>query len=200
MTRDRLEKAKPPGNRAGLERWISQRAKADGVVVDRVRRGVSFMVVSAVLARITSSTGTPLFVLKGGVGMQLRLGSRARTSRDYDAVFREDLAKLETILEQAPEHPIGQFVVTASPVEPIGPTGAVRSDLTIRYGTTPWGKIMLEVSRPEGGVDGRRCPRLPRTRPQPLGLRVPALGQYPLLVSAVSDRPEDPRLHGGPGA
>ena len=108
------------------------------------------MVVSAVLSRLTDEDGVPLFIVKGGVSMQLRFGIRARTSKDYDTAFRQELAKLETVLEQSPRHPIGQFVVTAGPPEPIGPTGAVRIDLTIRYGTKPWGRVPLEVSRAEG--------------------------------------------------
>jgi hypothetical protein len=144
-------KLKPPANRSTLERWVLDKARTDGVAVDRVRRGVSFMVVSAVLSRLTDEDGVPLFIVKGGVSMQLRFGIRARTSKDYDSAFRQELAKLEMVLEQSRRHPIGQFVVTAGPPEPIGPTGAERIELTIRYGTRPWGKVPLEVSPAEGG-------------------------------------------------
>jgi Nucleotidyl transferase AbiEii toxin, Type IV TA system len=146
----RFPKSRPPANKTALERWVFDKATEDGVVVDRVRRGISFMVVSAVLARLTDEGGIPLFLVKGGVSMQLRFGIRARPSKDYDTAFRQDLSKLEVVLAQAPAHPIGPFRVTAGAPESIGPTAAVRIDLTIRFGTKPWGTVPLEVSPAEG--------------------------------------------------
>jgi hypothetical protein len=87
-------KPRPPANRIALERWIDQKAQADGVAVNRLRRAVSFMVLSAVLARFVDDEGAPLFLLKGGVAMELRLGMRARASKDYDTAFRDELSRL----------------------------------------------------------------------------------------------------------
>ncbi len=98
-------KPKPPANRAALERWILQKAQADGLAPARMRRAVSFMVLSAVLARFTDDTGAPLFLLKGGVAMELRVGARARASRDYDTAFRADLARLGEVLAAANPDP-----------------------------------------------------------------------------------------------
>jgi len=111
------------------------------------------MVVSAVLARLTEADGTPLFIVKGGVTMYLRFGARARFSKDYDAVFRRELDCLEDVLAEAPSHPVGPFIVRPlGKPEPIGPTGALRQTLDIRYGPTQrgWGKVQLETSRAEG--------------------------------------------------
>jgi hypothetical protein len=59
------------------------------------------MVVSAVLARMRAVDGTPLFILKGGVAMQLRFEHRARTSADIDMIFRRDLALLDSTFADA---------------------------------------------------------------------------------------------------
>jgi hypothetical protein len=53
------------------------------------------MVVSAALSHLVDETGVPLFILKGGVAMELRFGLRARASKDYDTAFRQELARLE---------------------------------------------------------------------------------------------------------
>jgi Nucleotidyl transferase AbiEii toxin, Type IV TA system len=109
------------------------------------------MVISAVLSEIIDEEGVPLFVLTGGVAMELRFRTRARASKDYDAAFRRDLAHLEDVLAQSSYNPVGQFVVNAGAPEPIGPTGAIRLPLKIGYGRKPWATVMLEVSRAEGG-------------------------------------------------
>lgn len=143
-------KGRPPASMTILERWIYDKAREDGIVPERIRRGISFMVVSAALARLTDRDGVPLFLVKGGVSMQLRFGIRARASKDYDAAFREDLAALEDVLARAPSQPIGPFTVSAGPIAPIGPTDAVRALLTIRFANRAWGSIPLEVSKAEG--------------------------------------------------
>jgi hypothetical protein len=124
------------------------------------------MVVSAVLARMRAVDGTPLFILKGGVAMQLRFEHRARSSADIDMVFRRDLALLESTLADAPRYPLGDFAVRAvGKPHLLGPTGAVRQPLAVLYGHTPWSRINLEVSPPEG--HSADIERLEILRPSP---------------------------------
>ena len=145
-------KAKRPASAKILDAWIRDRARAEGQVAERIRLGVGYMVVSAVLTRMRAVDGTPLFVLKGGVAMQLRFEHRARSSADIDMVFRRDLALLESTLAEAPRYPIGDFTVRAvGKPRMLGQTGAVRQPLQILYRRTPWSRIYLEVSPPEGG-------------------------------------------------
>lgn len=144
-------KAKRPASARILDAWIRDRARAEGQVAERIRLGVGFMVVSAVLARMRAMDGTPLFVLKGGVAMQLRFEHRARSSADIDMIFRRDLTLLESTLAEAPRYPIGDFTVRAvGKPHVLGPTGAVRQPLQVLYGRTSWSRIYLEVSPPEG--------------------------------------------------
>lgn len=46
------------------------------------------MLVALPLEHSLDGEGKPLFAVKGGVSMELRLGLRARTTKDFDAVFR----------------------------------------------------------------------------------------------------------------
>ncbi len=144
-------KTRPPANRKALETWISQKAREDGVAVSRLRRGISFMVISAVLARIVDDEELPLFLLKGGVAMELRVGLEARASKDYDTAFREAIERVTDVLAEAETHVHGDFRVTVGRALPIGPTGAVRIPLKLAYGAHDWGSVDLEVAAAEGG-------------------------------------------------
>jgi hypothetical protein len=156
-------KTKRPTSARILDAWVRDRARAEGQVTERIRLGVGYMVVSAVLARMRAVDGSPLFILKGGVAMQLRFEHRARSSADIDMIFRRDLALLDSTLADAPRYPIGAFAVRAvGKPHVLGPTGAVRQALAVLYGRTPWSRIYLEVSPPEGGsADIERLEILP---------------------------------------
>lgn len=121
-------KTKRPRDVRVLDRWIRDLAENNDTAANRTRRSLSYVVVAAALAQLREDDGTPLFVLKGGVAMQLRFGSRARLSNDYDAAFRRKIVEhLEAVLAQAPACPVGEFRARAiGKPEPLGPTGAFR--------------------------------------------------------------------------
>jgi hypothetical protein len=54
----------------------------------------------AVLDRVRDEDGEPIFLLKGGVAMEMRLQLRARATRDYDSAFR---ARAEEVLDHLDE-------------------------------------------------------------------------------------------------
>ena len=169
-------KTRQPFNVKVLDQWILRRAGGDDEQKNRLRRGVSCMVVSAVLGELRETDGTPLFILKGGVAMQLRFGVRARLSQDYDAAFRRAIKHLEDVLSDAPNHPVGEFMVRAvGRPEPLGPTGAFRQTLKLTYRKKGWGEVRLEVSGPEGrSVDVDQLDHLePDPDPSIFGLEKP---------------------------
>lgn len=73
---------------SGLERWLGEWAAAEGVTAGRLRRFVAVAVVAAMVQRARDDQGRPLFLLKGGSDLELRLGLGARATRDLDAAFR----------------------------------------------------------------------------------------------------------------
>jgi hypothetical protein len=79
MTTER--RGKPPHNVQVLQRWVGERAKATGVAQQRLQRWISFMVVAAVLDSIRDEDDDPVFALKGGVAVELRLGPEAGRPR-----------------------------------------------------------------------------------------------------------------------
>lgn len=143
-------KASPPRSKRILERWIMDKAATDGAAYPDLRRRVTWMVVAASLSKLVDAAGSPLFVLKGGVGMQLRFGARARPSLDYDAAFREDLKRLEFALPSAVGRPMAGFIITPGAFDRIGDTGAVRVMLRVTCLGRDWSTVPLEVSPAEG--------------------------------------------------
>lgn len=55
----------------------------------RYLRWINTHIMSAVLERVRDEDGEPLFTVKGGAAMELRLGINARAAKDYDAAFRD---------------------------------------------------------------------------------------------------------------
>jgi Nucleotidyl transferase AbiEii toxin, Type IV TA system len=72
----------PRAFRQALETRLMTQSKATGVDVGRLRRQVAF---ERLLARLAEGqAGTPSWVLKGGLALELRLGNVSRTTRDLD--------------------------------------------------------------------------------------------------------------------
>lgn len=89
---------------------------------DWVQRWLSFIVVADALARYRQE-GEPVFELKGGAAIELRLrrprphsaspsvstGVRPRATKDLDVTFRGEAAALQTAVEQALQDPHPEF-------------------------------------------------------------------------------------------
>jgi len=84
---------KAPHNVQVLQRWVGDLARQDRIAPARLQRWISFMVVAGILEHARDENLDPLFVLKGGAAMELRLGLRARATKDFDAsrIFYEPL-------------------------------------------------------------------------------------------------------------
>jgi hypothetical protein len=70
--------------RQAIEARLNQRAREDGVEVNRLRRGFVF---ERIMARLELSE-PGAWVVKGGMALEWRLGKRARGTRDLDLVLR----------------------------------------------------------------------------------------------------------------
>jgi hypothetical protein len=82
------EHGKPPHNVNVLMRWVNEHAKATDVGRNRLQHWISYMIVAPALDRVRDEDDDPVFALKGGVAMELRLGLKARATTDYDAASR----------------------------------------------------------------------------------------------------------------
>lgn len=96
-----------PTRKAHLERLIAHYAELSGLAPVRVRRWVSVMVLLGALDR--SRESDPLFLLKGGVAIELRVSDRARATKDVDLVFLGDPERLGESLDEDLAEPYSVF-------------------------------------------------------------------------------------------
>jgi hypothetical protein len=164
---------KPPHNVHVLQRWVGDLARDQGIAPGRVQRWISFMVVAAMLDRARDETEDPLFVLKGGAAMELRLGLRARATKDYDTAYREAIESMLERLDVTLRHGHGDFTATRSESSVIAETNGQRLDIKLSYRGRSWGTVQLEVA-PAEGTAGKEIERIPGKSLDPLGLEGPS--------------------------
>lgn len=97
-----------PARRGHLERLVGDYGRAHGIAVERARRWLSLVSFAGVLDALRADDG-PRFLIKGGASMELRLGLRARTTKDVDIVFRGEPDEMLDALEEAFSQPYGSF-------------------------------------------------------------------------------------------
>lgn len=196
---------KPPHSTQVIQKWVSDYARERGIAVGRLQRWIWFMVVLAVLDRVRDEEDDPLFLLKGGVAMELRLGLEARATKDVDAIFRESMESMLERLDDELRKGWGEFTFERTEPEEIKATGSVRLSVLLAYRGKRWGTVVLEVGPAEGGsaddiesldpisIDqfGLEGPE----RVQCLGLRYQIAQKiHACTASPVGDKAENPRF------
>lgn len=130
------------------------------------------MVVAAMLDHARDVDEIPVFALKGGAAMELRLGLRARATKDFDAAYRNAIEGMLGDLDSALRHGFGDFTATRTESEPIAETGARRLDIKLNYRGRSWATVRLEVAAAEGAA-GREVDLVPGKRLDSLGITAP---------------------------
>ena len=100
---------KAPKTKASLEQLITQWQKDSGRPVAFLNLRIAAMMLAGALARITDPNGEGIFAIKGGVAMELRMGDRARATRDVDLIMRGDPTRLAALLDDGLREPYGGF-------------------------------------------------------------------------------------------
>jgi hypothetical protein len=170
-----------PGNVSHLQRLVGNHAAEQRMPPVRLQRWLNAMIVTAVLDRIRDEDGEPIFLLKGGVAMELRLQLRACATSDYDAAFRARTDDVIDRLDEALDQAWNGFDMARDEPEIIANTNAVRVRLRLTYKGRSWGSVQMEMAPAEGAM-GREFDRVAA---MPLNtLQVP----LPDAVSCVSLR------------
>jgi Nucleotidyl transferase AbiEii toxin, Type IV TA system len=136
---------KPPTWRV-LQEWIRHYADQEELSQSRIRRAVSFMLVALPLDRSLDEEGMPLFLIKGGVSMELRLKMRARMTKDLDTVYRGAFENWLSSLDEALAHDIDDFSYSRDEPVKIRGTNTFRVNVIIDFKGRRWGKVQLEVA------------------------------------------------------
>jgi hypothetical protein len=143
----------PPRNATMLAAWLDQAANTSGIAAGRLRRRLGFMILAAMLDTARhAGDGRPLFLVKGGVAMELRTQGSARATRDFDTALRADTADLAAHLDPALRSGFGDFTATRTQIEPVRDTGALRCEIKIAYRNKPVVTVPFEIARVEAGM------------------------------------------------
>lgn len=145
---------KLPGDVSHLQRLIGDHAADRGMPPARLQRWLNAMIVTAVLDQVRDEDGEPIFLLKGGLALELRLQLRARATGDYDAAFRARAEEVIDRLDEALAVPWNSFNLTRDAPETITNTSAIRVRLRLSYKGRSWGSVRLEMAPVEGRMGG----------------------------------------------
>jgi len=178
-----------------LEQLIGRHSRESGVAADRVRRWVSTMALLGALERAAPDDAQPLFLLKGGVAIELRVRTGARATKDVDVVFGGEPGDLLDALDAAFAEPYCDFAFRRGAPTEHGPH-ATRFDVRLTYQTRGWATVRLEISAPEHGADEPEYVEaislqdFKLTGPQAIAC-LPLRFQIAQKLHAVSERPVD---------
>jgi hypothetical protein len=116
-------------------------------------------VVVAAMQRALGSDGSPLWLAKGGVYIQLRLGQGARATQDVDTLFRGAVDQFERALGDVLAEPWGPFALQVSDLEIIEGARRIakprRFEVRLMVKGAVWRKVRVEASFPEGRISER---------------------------------------------
>jgi hypothetical protein len=183
---------KLPGDVGHLQRLIGNHATDRRMPPARLQRWLNAMIVTAVLDRVRDEDDEPIFLLKGGLAMELRLHLRARATNDYDAAFRARAEEVIDHLDEALAQPWNNFNLTRDEPEIITNTKAVRVRLRLSYKGRSWGSVQMEMAPVEGKMGLGARSRGGHVFESAAG--TPAGGGQ-LRLAALSGCSKAPRLH-----
>jgi len=108
------------------------------------------MIMAGVLDR-SSNADFPLFIVKGGVALELRLRDRARATKDIDIVLREPAADLADSLERALTGDSYQGFSFRRKGQPLLlDNGAVNMEFGVTYKGQPWTSVSVDIAAEAG--------------------------------------------------
>lgn len=130
--------------RRALETRLRTVSQRDGVPLARLRKFVAF---DRLLARLLHA-GPENWVLKGGLALQLRLGERARTTKDMDVLWRQPTSDLHQLLVDAASLDVNdwfRFVVEQPETEPLLGGGGRRFYVHSLLDSRPFERFHVDV-------------------------------------------------------
>lgn len=130
--------------RQALEERLKTRAQGNGARLARDRKRIAF---DRLLARLLAAAPDQ-WLLKGGFALELRLGERARATKDIDIDWRTDEEQLLETLIDAADHDAGDYFTftverTGAPEDRLG--GSHRFRVAASLAGRLFEKFLLDV-------------------------------------------------------
>jgi nucleotidyltransferase AbiEii toxin of type IV toxin-antitoxin system len=141
----------PPPSAGVLAKYAQAFAREADVSEGRVRSWISYMIMAGVLERAAVG-GSPRFIVKGGVALELRLRNRARATKDIDVVLQHTEADLARTLERALTGDAYQGFAFRRKREPLLlENRTVNMEFAVSYRGGAWAGIVVDIARAEPG-------------------------------------------------
>ncbi|MDR0783500.1 MAG: nucleotidyl transferase AbiEii/AbiGii toxin family protein [Propionibacteriaceae bacterium] len=139
-----------------LDQWVRDAQDLTGGVLRRIAWMLSSTVIIAALQRTLGPNNQPLFLVKGGLYLELRLGLNARTTKDVDVLFRGSAEEFERAIDAVLAEPWGPFSLVRTELERVKKANRVvkpyRFDIKLIVRGATWRRAQVEVSFPEGQI------------------------------------------------
>lgn len=141
----------PKAFRMALEHRLREQSEETGITLDRLRRRVLF---DRVVARLESAE-PGVWVLKGGMALEVRLKDDARLTKDVDLGLRDEVANPDDLhdrlIDALRADPFGDFFVLevqrpAPLTEDLGGKSTWRARVTAHLADTEFGRVQLDIS------------------------------------------------------
>lgn len=148
-----LPPTKPPRTLSRLQQLITELERQSDLPVRRLNMRVASMMLAGALSRLDDD-GTPRFITKGGIAIELRVQGQARATRDVDFVLRGDPEALVDHLDEAFEEPYEGFSFRAGEPEAFELRPHVRRVLIqVLFSNKSFNTLKVEVAPVEAGGD-----------------------------------------------
>ncbi|WP_139418010.1 nucleotidyl transferase AbiEii/AbiGii toxin family protein [Agromyces laixinhei] len=149
------EKDRAPASARVLEQWVRQASVALGTSAARTGWILASTIVVAALQRALGQDQQPLFLLKGGVYLERRLGASARATRDVDTLFRGSVDEFVLALDEVLAQPWGPVTLSRTPIQTINAPRIVkprRFDVLLALRGITWRRVQVEVAFDDGQI------------------------------------------------
>ena len=145
-----------------LDQWVRDAQDITSGASKRIGWMLASTVVIATLQRALAPDQHPLFLLKGGLYLELQLGLKARTTKDVDTLFRGSVTEFEQAIDDVLAEPWDPFTFERTALERITKAPRLikpyRFDVKLIVRGKTWRRIQVEVSFPEGKVGAHVAP------------------------------------------
>lgn len=133
--------------RAALEERLRRQARATGRPLDRVRKEAA---AQRLLARLAAVAPEGSWVLKGGLALVVRMGDRARATRDTDATWRAGADALQATLDDVVDLDADDWfrfeIARGRELVAEGPEGGLRFPVVSRLDGRTFEPLTLDVN------------------------------------------------------
>jgi len=146
-------KQRPAPSVRSLNQWLRDAEEKSGLSQQWLGWQLASTVVVAALQRAIGSDEAPLFLVKGGVYVQMQLGEKAltRATKDIDTLFRGSVDDFTSALRQVITQPWGPYTLETTPVERIEGVRRLvkpcRFDIRLLVKGAVWRRVRVEVER-----------------------------------------------------